>query len=279
MRNAAKTMNTTNQNLYARNFYNRLRAAAGAELQISDGLKGLAKETVGLSPTEIPEGRKKDFDGVARNQDSTTKDVEGIVNDMAGFLKRVPNEKYETVHKEMHEKRVVGELTELAGFVRANLGLKSVGRAKHWGDQLDEWATTLQSECNSQGGGGEMDPDLLELIVAMVRAAQAEDNIREQTQLLDGKKEPIAHHADNATKLAGQQEELRKTVGELREKTKFDEVKPTLQGRRRLDGRSGGKSTRTEDRRGGRERRRARSSRCSFRPTRRAASRDRRCSR
>jgi hypothetical protein len=93
MRGAAKTMNSTNQNLYARNFYNRLRAAAGAELQISDGLKGLAKETVGLSPTEIPEGRKKDFDGVARNQDGTTKDVEGIVNDMAGFLKRVPNEK------------------------------------------------------------------------------------------------------------------------------------------------------------------------------------------
>jgi hypothetical protein len=229
MRNAAKTMNTTNQNLYARNFYNRLRAAAGAEVQISDGLKGLAKETVGLSPSEIPEPRKKEFDGVARNQDGTTKDVEGIVNDMAGFLKRVPNEKYETVHKEMLEKRVVGELTELAGFVRANLGLKSVGRAKRWGDQLNEWATALQSECNCQGGGGEMDPDLLELIVAMVRAAQAEDNIREQTQLLDGKKDNDSDRADNATKLAGQQDELQKTVAELREKTKFDEVKPALQ--------------------------------------------------
>jgi hypothetical protein len=71
----------------------------------------------------------------------------------------------------------------------------------------------LQSECNCQGGGGEMDPDLLELIVAMVRAAQAEDNIREQTQLLDAKKENDPDHPDNAAKLAGQQDELRKTVG------------------------------------------------------------------
>jgi hypothetical protein len=86
----------------------------------------------------------------------------------------------------------------------------------------------LQSECKSQGGGGEMDPDLLELMVSMVRAAQAQDNIREQTQLLDGKREGNPQHADDAQKLAEQQDELRNTVEELRDKTKFDDVKPLL---------------------------------------------------
>ncbi|MDB6149317.1 MAG: hypothetical protein JWQ44_765 [Chthoniobacter sp.] len=228
MREAAKKMNTTNQNLYARNFYNRMRAAAAAEHKVSDGLKDLAKETVGLKPEEIPEAKKQSFNQVAGSQDGTTKDIDSLVNDMTSFLKRVPNEKYEAVQKEMLEKKVVAELTELSGFVRANLGLKSVGRAKQWGNQLDEWATMLQSECKCQGGDCEMDPDLLELIVAMVRAAQAEDNIREQTELLEGRKDANAQYADDTKKLAAQQDELKATIQALREKTKFEDVKPTL---------------------------------------------------
>lgn len=229
MRKAAGKMNTTNQNLYARNFYNRLRAAAASEYKISDGLKGLAKATVGLKPEEIAADKKQEFLQVANNQDGATKDVDGIVNDMASFMKRVPNEKYDAVQKEMQEKKVVAELNELAGFVRANLGLKSVGRARQWGTQLDEWATMLQSECECQGGDGEVDPDLMELIVAMVRAAQAEDNIREQTELLEGRKENNPQHAEDAKKLASQQDELSDTIGRLREKTKFHEIKPTLE--------------------------------------------------
>ncbi len=229
MRNAANRMDTANQNLYARNFYNRLRSAAAAEHKVSDGLKGLAKATIGLQPAEIPEAKKQDFSNVATRQDDTTKEVDAIVNDMAGFLKRVPNEKYEAVHAEMKERKVVAELAELASFVRANLGLKSLGRAKQWGTQLDAWATMLQSECKSQGGGeGEMDPDLMELIVSMVRAAQAQDNIREQTQLLEGKREANPQHAGDTQKLAEQQDELRNTVEELRDKTKFNDVKPLL---------------------------------------------------
>ena len=44
---------------------------------------------------------------------------------------------------------VVPELGELASFVRANLGLKSVGRAKVWGDQLNAWAEMLPRPQNS----------------------------------------------------------------------------------------------------------------------------------
>ena len=52
-------MKKTNENLFARNFYNRLRLAASVEQQISDGLKKLAKATVGLKPSEIGAAEKK----------------------------------------------------------------------------------------------------------------------------------------------------------------------------------------------------------------------------
>lgn len=232
LREAAKKLNTQNENLYARNFYNRLKAAAAAEHKISDGLKALAKDTVGLKPDEIAEGKKSEFNRVAGSQDLTTKDVGGIANDMAAFIKRVPNEKYEKVQQEMQDKKIVPELNELAGFVRANLGLKSVGRAKQWGTQLEEWAKMLQKEKppgEGQGMPGEEDPELMELVVAMVRAAQAEDNIREQTDLLEGRKDANEKHAEDAKKLASQQSDLSDVVGILREKTKFGEVKPLLE--------------------------------------------------
>lgn len=229
MRNAAKKMNTTNENLYARNFYNRMRAAAAAQHKVSDGLKGLARETAGLKPEEVPEPKVKEFNSVADKQTANTKDVDSIANDMASFVKRVPNEKYQAVHKEMLERKVVAELTELSGFVRQNLGLKSFGRARQWGQQLDEWATMLQSECNCQGGGGEMDPDIMEFMISMVRTAVAQDTVREQTVLVDEKKAENATYAQDATRLGAQQDEVRELAGALLKKILFDGLKPALE--------------------------------------------------
>lgn len=223
MRDAASKMKTTNENLFARNFYNRLRLAASVEQQISDGLKKLAKATVGLKPEEIGAGEKKSFEGVAGKQDGNVKDVDTIQNDMTAFLRRMPNDKYQKVVSEMEEKRAVPELGELAGFVRANLGLKSVGRAKAWSDQLGAWAEMLRDEAQGggKGGGGEMDPDQMELMIALVRVAVTEDSIREQTGDLERTKEANPKHADDSSKLGTTQNQLSGTVKEIEENPKF----------------------------------------------------------
>jgi len=228
MRAAAKKMNTANESLYARNFYNRLRAAASTEHRISDSLKTVARETAGLKAEEIAPEKAKEFNVAADKQVANTKDVDGIANDMSNFIRRVQDAKYEAVQKEMIEKKVVAELTELTGFVRQDLGLKSVGRARQWGDQLDEWASMLQSECNSQGGNGEMDPDIMEFMIAMVRAAVVQDGIREQTLLVDEKKDSNAQYAEDSGKLAEQQDGLGKILGGLLQKIMFDGVAQSL---------------------------------------------------
>jgi hypothetical protein len=235
MREASAKMQTTNENLFARNFYNRLRLAASVEQQISDGLKKLAKSTVGLKPEEIGDEEKKSFDGVAGKQDGNVKDVDAIQNDMTSFLRRMPNPKYQTVVSEMEEKRVVPELGELANFVRANLGLKSVGRARAWSEQLNKWAEMLQKEANSgQGEGqGETDPDMMELMIALVRVAVAEDNIRDQTFELERGKEKNPNHAADSAKLGTAQSQLSGTVKEIEENPQFakfmGEVGPLLE--------------------------------------------------
>ncbi len=222
MRDAAKKMSTANESLYARNFYNRLRAAASAEHRISDGLKTVARETAGLKPDEIAPEKAREYSAAADKHIANTKDVESIANDIGTFIKQVQNEKYQAVQKEMLEKKVVSELTELTSFIHQDLGLKSVGRARQWGDQLDEWASMLQSECNSQGGGGEMDPEIMEFMISMVRAAVVQDGIREQTQIVEDKKADNPLYAADATKLGEQEDGLRTILGGLLQKIIFD---------------------------------------------------------
>ena len=225
MQKAASKMKKTNENLFARNFYNRLRLAASVEQQISDGLKKLAKATVGLKPSEIGAAEKKSFEGVAGKQDGNVKDVDGIQNDMTAYLRRMPNEKYQKVVGEMEEKRAVPELGELANSVRANLGLKSVGRAKAWGDQLGAWAEMLRDEEKGGGGKGkgegEMDPDMMELMIALVRLAVTEDTIREQTVEMERTKAKNPNYADDSSKLATTQNQLSGTAKEIEENPKF----------------------------------------------------------
>lgn len=235
LREAANKMQKANENLFARNFYNRLKHAATTEFGISDGLKKLAALTVGLKPDEIGDGERKEFDGVAGRQDAAVKDVDGLQNDMTLFLRRVPNEKYQKVVTEMEEMKMVGELTELAGYVRANLGLKSLGRARVWGDQFNKWAEMIQGESqnnNNQGEQGEMDPDQMELMIAMVRAAVAEDNIRELTGDLDRQRETNTNHAADSAKLGVAQSQLGGAVREIRDNPRFakfmGEVGPLL---------------------------------------------------
>ncbi len=230
MKEAAKKMNNVNESLYARNFYNRLRHSAQQEHTVSADLKKLAKSTVGLRPNEIEEKAKKDFLKSANSQDTNTKEVESLVNDMGAFIARLPNEKYATVHKEMEEKKVVSALSELAGFVRANLVLKSVGTAHTWGDQLDTWAGMLQEESKPQQGEGdsEMPPEMMELLIALVRAAQEQDSLRDQTQAVEARQWTTDTYAEEAAKLSELQSKLAGSMAELGEKTTIEEAKPLL---------------------------------------------------
>ncbi len=230
MKEAANKMSQVNENLYARNFYNRLRHAAQQERGVSDSLKKLARTTAGLAPEEIGESERKEFDQMAGRQDTNTVDVERIYNDLGTFVVRVPNEKYVAVHKEMEEKKVVGALAELAGFVRANLGLKSVGQARSWAQQLDTWAEMLQDESQSGQGEGnsEIPPEMMELMIGMVRAAQAQDTIREQTQAVQDRQWTSRRAGGEALRISQLESELADSVGKLRDKTPVQEAKPLL---------------------------------------------------
>lgn len=227
MRKASKKMDSANDQLHARNFYNRLRASAADERNLSGNLRGLAKATVGLMPEEIAEPQHMQFEATAAKQDTYTAEVAKIGSDLEEFTQRVTNDKYEAVWKEMEDRRTVPELAELSVALRASLAMKSVRRAAIWAQQLDAWATMLQKENRSEGSGegdGEMDPALMELVIAMVRIAQAEDYLRAETGLLEAEKTGSQRRPEDMKRMAAMQDRLRTTTEELRASIKHDKA-------------------------------------------------------
>ena len=230
MRQAAQDMSKSNENLMARNFYNRLRHAASSERDIADSLKQLARKTLGLKPEELEPDSKKLLGFVSGKQTTTVKEVELIQNDLVTYVQRVPNEKYDKVREEMEQKKVVPALGDLSGLVKDNLALKSAGQANAWSQQMDEWAKMLQDKAGGGGGGGggQQDPEMMELAIAMMRLAQSEDNLREQTQALESQKAANPAYADDALKLAEMQGDIQRQTTTISAATKFDEAKPIL---------------------------------------------------
>ncbi len=232
MKEAAQEMDKVSENLFARNFYNRLKQASQQQNQVADGMKKLARETAGLLPEEIDAKSKDLFETSARKQDETVKGVEEIQKDMSVFVTRLPNEKYQKVLGEIESTKAIASLAELSGIVRANLGLKSVGMSRKWSKQLGDWAEMLRDESPPQEGEGEgqqeMPPEMMELLIALVRAAQQQDTIREQTLAIDKIRWENLDTLNDANRVADLQAQLADSMHQLKVKTPVQEAKPLL---------------------------------------------------
>jgi hypothetical protein len=231
MKEAAEKMDQVSENLFAKNFYNRLKHASQQENAVADGMKKLARETAGLLPEEIDPKSKELFNLSATKQEETVKGVEEIIKDMSVFIVRLPNEKYQKVRDEMESQKTVPALTELAKYVRSNLGLKSVGQARDWGKRLEAWAEMLREKEEGQQGEGEpqeIPPEMMELMIAIVRTAQAQDTLREMTLGVEKLKYESLNTLQDANKVADQQAMLTDSVHQLLEKTPVQEAKPLL---------------------------------------------------
>lgn len=131
----------------------------------------------------------------------------------------------------MEAQKAVTALAELAIHVRANLGLKSVGQAHQWGKKLDDWAEMLRDKEEKQQGEGEpqeIPPEMMELMIALVRAAQAQDGLRDQTLAVDKIKWESLETLTDSNRVADNQAQLTNSIHQLLEKTPVVEAKPLL---------------------------------------------------
>lgn len=207
-----KKMNESMDNLALDNFVARLKKEAARENKISQKLKSILPEIVGLPADKIPDNLKDDLHKQVDTQKSVNQNAEYIRDDLIAFFSRTRVEKYKTVTDDMEKIKLDAKLRELQQHLEENFTSKGINQAKEMADKFDEWAKLLSKSDNkkadnqNQGKQQEIDP---EFILGLLRLIQGEQNLREKTRYLDKNKPSQAQdYKDTSFQLSGDQGDL-----------------------------------------------------------------------
>ncbi len=218
LKEALQQINKSGEQLVAENFINRLMGCAKNENEIGTGVAEVLPKTVGMRRDDLPADLRGKIEAKEKQQRETQKKLNAIAQDMEYYVRRVPEPAVKTVREEMEQKNAVEQLGGVADLIRDNRMAQAQEQAANWEKQLKTWADSLRKKGGSGGGGGggggnsEMSPELLELLVKLMRIRQQEQELREQTRMLDATKETNPQYADRAEALARWQAELRDRV-------------------------------------------------------------------
>ena len=233
LKEALQQMNKSGEQLVAENFVNRLLGCARNEGEISKGVAEVLPKTVGLRREDIPADVRTKIEAHENLQRATQKRLKGVAQDMEYYVRRVPEPAVKTVREEIEQKNAVEKLGGVAELIRDNRMAQAQEDALVWEKQLSAWAESLKKKSGGGGGGGggggEIPPELIELLVKLMRIRQQEQDLREQTRILDDTKANNARYAERAEDLARWQAELRKRVEAAPQEVKLpDEIMQKL---------------------------------------------------
>jgi len=193
LREMEKKANKSIENMLAKSFINRLKQRAKEEGQVAAFFKTeQAQEFFGERIDSLPDDFRDLIENLVNQQLETKKQSQNIQDDMQGFFNRTREEVYEKIHKEMVEKNTSVELEKIAkNNIAGNQAYKTIGNASKWKKQFEEWAGIIEEETKKEEQDGEpqdMDEELMEILLALMRARATEENIREVTRLVEDKR-------------------------------------------------------------------------------------------
>ena len=201
----------TKEKLEAATFINRLRIVGDGESSLASTMRTAMMETLGLSPAELTSTQKVTLSKRQHQQSEWGKETQYILSDLQHYHQRTKKEAYAKVHSMMQAADVVTEMGLLEQRLLRNQHGWVVRSALHWSEQFHAWADALspkQGETppadESGSGEGSMQGDMRTML-ALMRLVQREMPLRNETRLLDQRKEVIDDHTSQASALASEQ--------------------------------------------------------------------------
>ena len=181
-------MDDSLKKLSVENFVNRLKKEAEKENKISANLKTMMKDIVGLSPDKMPANLKEKFMAQIETQKSVGLNAREIRDELGAFFARTRLEKYEKVVDDMEKEKMDAQLEKLEKNLAENHSGASMNNSKKMADNFNKWAKMLGKGDDKKAGGGEggkggKQPEVdMELLLAMLRMIQGEQDIRNKTR-------------------------------------------------------------------------------------------------
>lgn len=196
-------------------FVKRLKAASRRQIDIAADLNKI--DTFGLSDrgTKNRDVRKR----LAEMESNESKKVNTIIQDMAAYTDRRPNDNYLRVLAEMEDASVSNQIRELVRSINRNYVGQSTIEAEYWADTLDRWAEQLVDPLPDAPppGGGMMELPSLppEIVLEVLRIINREIQLREETRETENAKNTL-----NSDKYYERSEGLSDTQYEIAEDTR-----------------------------------------------------------
>ncbi|MGA3170909.1 MAG: hypothetical protein ABSE62_07820 [Chthoniobacteraceae bacterium] len=226
MRQMQRQASDSLETLMAHTFAARLRRAAGTEQDIAASFQKMLPDTIGMTADQLPEDPRQQVASMTAQHAEVTREAGRLEDEISRLFDRTMLKRYGDVAGEMQGMNTGDALTALGGLVRKNIGVQSIETARHWSDQFQKWADRLDQKDNSRsaGGGsgtGQPDPAQLQALLELMRLRQQQEQLREQTSVLDEQKDTSADYAAGAQDAARQQTNLHDQLGSLAQDPTF----------------------------------------------------------
>lgn len=228
--------------LQAQTLAQRLRKLGTQETQLTGRLQELVAETIGLLPAQLSEHHRRANTNISGDQEKVRDEAKTVHEEMSRFFDRTQRENYGAVSKEMKEANTESELDRARSLIASNVTMSAMSDLGGWAKRFEDWAKKLEPEKkDSKGGqsgnGGTPQDDLMKQLMALLRMRENENNVRQQTQLLERDRQQLPKYdqsvrelADNQKKLNDELKELQKENGTPQLDKPLDEAHQAMQG-------------------------------------------------
>jgi hypothetical protein len=193
----------------------RLRKLGVEEKEIETRLQKNIGETIGLTPRELPERYQRANAAFADNQKSAHTEAQTLQGEISRFFERTQQADYGLVNKEMAEARTTEELEKVKSFIQDNISMEAMQHLAAWSERFASWAEKLEPKQKGGGEGGgsgessqsDLAEKLMKTLLGLLRLRETETNLREQTRLVEQRKEEGPIYLYNADLLTGKERE------------------------------------------------------------------------
>jgi hypothetical protein len=203
------------ETLAAQTLASRLRREAGVERDLATNFQQMLPDTIGLTADQLTGDARQKLTLMSASHAAATREEERIEGEISRLYDRTSLSRYGDVAHEMSDYKTQDGLIALGKLVDKNIGVQSIGTAQYWSDQFDRWAARLDQSDNSKsppGTPGQPDPSQMQALMALSRLRQQQDQLREQTSVINEQKNTSQNYSSEAQDAAQQQDGLRDQV-------------------------------------------------------------------
>lgn len=237
LKESAGAMSKTLESMIARNFVNRLRQLSEMQSAVGVTAKEILPKSIGLSREDIPAAVAKLILGQEERQTGIIGESGYVYDDMGGYYNRTRRAVFDVIRKDMASKKMTESLEQIKERISLNLGVSVIEESAVWSAYFKEWADMLVKDSGGKDGGEGEQEQLsekdMEVLIELIRLRHGEESLREQTRMLEERKDGNVNYGMDARKLAKKQNELDDAVLSLQRKVKNRKIKMLLE---KIDG-------------------------------------------